>query len=84
MTRRVFVTDCEGPISKNDNAFELAQHYIPDGARFFRILSRYDDVLAYLEKRPNYSAGYTLKLVTPSSRPMAQRTEESRTTQRAI
>jgi len=62
---RVFVTDCEGPISKNDNAFELAQHYIPDGARFFRTLSRYDDVLAYLERRPGYSAGYTLKLVAP-------------------
>lgn len=65
MTRRVFVTDCEGPISKNDNAFELAEHYIPDGARFFRTLSRYDDVLAYLERRPEYSAGYTLKLVAP-------------------
>jgi energy-converting hydrogenase A subunit R len=62
---RVFVTDCEGPISKNDNAFELAELFIPNGARFFKILSRYDDVLAYLEKRPNYSAGYTLKLIAP-------------------
>jgi energy-converting hydrogenase A subunit R len=65
MTYRVFITDCEGPVSKNDNAFELAQHYIPNGAKFFRILSRYDDVLAYLERRPDYSAGYTLKLVAP-------------------
>jgi len=65
MARRVFVTDCEGPISKNDNAFELAVQYIPDGAKFFRTLSRYDDVLAYLEEREGYSAGYTLKLVAP-------------------
>lgn len=65
MNRRVFVTDCEGPISKNDNAFELTVHYVPKGDAFFRILSRYDDVLAYLENRPGYSAGYTLKLVAP-------------------
>ena len=63
MTRHAFVTDCEGPISKNDNAFELAEHYIPDGGKFFRILSHYDDVLAYLEQRPNYSVGYTLRLL---------------------
>jgi len=62
---RVFVTDCEGPISKNDNAFELAKLFIPNGARFFKTLSQYDDVLAYLEKRPDYSAGYTLKLIAP-------------------
>ncbi|HOQ19948.1 MAG TPA: energy-converting hydrogenase A, subunit R, partial [Methanothermobacter sp.] len=29
--RKLFVTDCEGPISLNDNAFELASHFIPDG-----------------------------------------------------
>ena len=65
MMGRVFVTDCEGPISKNDNAFELAELFIPNGARFFKTLSRYDDVLAYLEERPDYSAGYTLKLIAP-------------------
>ncbi|MGB4612149.1 MAG: energy-converting hydrogenase A, subunit R, partial [Methanothermobacter thermautotrophicus] len=31
MLNRVFVTDCEGPISLNDNAFEAAAHFIPDG-----------------------------------------------------
>ncbi len=65
MNRRVFVTDCEGPISKNDNALELTIHYVPQGDTFFTILSRYDDVLAYLENRPGYSAGYTLKIVAP-------------------
>ncbi|MEM2093971.1 MAG: hypothetical protein QXI32_01585 [Candidatus Bathyarchaeia archaeon] len=65
MPQRVFISDCEGPISKNDNAFELAAHFIPEGDRFFRILSRYDDVLAYFEGRSGYSAGYTLRLVAP-------------------
>lgn len=62
---RVFVTDCEGPISKNDNAFELASHYIPNGDRFFSIVSKYDDVLADVFNRPNYKAGDTLRLILP-------------------
>jgi len=63
--RRVFVSDCEGPISKNDNAFELSAHYIPGGDRFFAVVSRYDDVLADLVKRPGYKAGDTLRLILP-------------------
>ncbi|MDG6222621.1 MAG: HAD hydrolase family protein [Candidatus Bathyarchaeota archaeon] len=62
---RVFVTDCEGPISKNDNAFELAKHFIPDGDRFFSLISKYDDVLADVVKKPNYKAGDTLRLILP-------------------
>ena len=62
---RLFITDCEGPISKNDNAFELACHYIPDGDFFFTLISKYDDVLADVVKRPGYKAGDTLKLILP-------------------
>jgi energy-converting hydrogenase A subunit R len=65
MTRRFFVTDCEGPVSLNDNAFELSKQYIPDGDRLFTTLSRYDDVLADIRKLSGYSAGYTLKLIAP-------------------
>lgn len=63
--KRVFISDCEGPISKNDNAFELTAHFVPSGDRMFTILSRYDDVLAYVVKRAGYEAGDTLKLVLP-------------------
>ena len=62
---RVFVSDCEGPISKNDNAFEMTSHFVPSGDKIFRIISRYDDVLADLVKRPGYKAGDTLKLILP-------------------
>ncbi|MFP3985461.1 MAG: hypothetical protein ACLFU9_05800 [Candidatus Bathyarchaeia archaeon] len=62
---RVFVTDCEGPISKNDNAFELACHFVPEGEKFFTQVSRYDDVLADVVKRDGYKAGDTLKLIVP-------------------
>ena len=63
--KRIFITDCEGPISKNDNAFELASRYIPHGEKFFKLISKYDDVLAEILKRPGYKAGNTLKLILP-------------------
>ena len=63
--RRVFVSDCEGPISKNDNAFELTMHFVPLGDKLFTVISRYDDVLADVVRKPGYEAGDTLKLVLP-------------------
>lgn len=62
---RVFITDCEGPISKNDNAFELTRYCIPEGDTFFALLSKYDDVLADVVKKPGYKAGDTLRLILP-------------------
>ncbi|MCK4885357.1 hypothetical protein KAS24_04720 [Candidatus Bathyarchaeota archaeon] len=62
---RIFVTDCEGPISKNDNAFELTSSLVPDGDRFFALVSKYDDVLADVVKKPGYKAGDTLRLILP-------------------
>ena len=63
--QRVFITDCEGPISKNDNAYELAEHFIPDGGTFFALVSKYDDVQADVVKKPGYKAGDTLRLILP-------------------
>ena len=63
--KRIFVSDCEGPISKNDNAFELAENFIPNGDKFFANISKYDDVLADILQKPDYSAGSTLRLILP-------------------
>ncbi|UCE96612.1 MAG: HAD hydrolase family protein [Candidatus Bathyarchaeota archaeon] len=63
--KRIFATDCEGPISKNDNAFELTSHFIPEGEKFFTQISRYDDVQYDVVKRDGYKAGDTLKLIVP-------------------
>jgi energy-converting hydrogenase A subunit R len=63
--KRVFISDCEGPISKNDNAFEVTAHFVPNGDRLFTLISKYDDVLADVLKKPDYSAGGTLKLILP-------------------
>ena len=64
-TGRIFISDCEGPISKNDNAFEITKAFIPRGDHFFSLVSKYDDVLADVVKKPGYRAGNTLKLITP-------------------
>ncbi len=63
--QRIFITDCEGPISKNDNAFELASHFLPNGDKFFALISKYDDVLADVVKKAEYKAGDTLRLILP-------------------
>jgi energy-converting hydrogenase A subunit R len=63
--KRIFISDCEGPISKNDNAFELASRFLPDGDRLFANVSKYDDVLADVLRKPGYSSGSTLKLILP-------------------
>lgn len=62
---RAFISDCEGPISKNDNALEIMSHFVPNGDKIFAVTSRYDDALADILKRAGYKAGDTLKLVLP-------------------
>jgi len=61
----IFITDCEGPVSKNDNAFEFTSWLIPNGDKLFTIISRYDDILSDIIRRPGYKAGDTLKLIVP-------------------
>jgi energy-converting hydrogenase A subunit R len=63
--KRIFITDCEGPISKNDNAYELTEKLVPEGGTLFEIISIYDDIQAEIVKRPNYKAGDTLRLIVP-------------------
>jgi predicted HAD superfamily phosphohydrolase len=57
--------DCEGPLTLNDNAFELCREFIPEGDKFFARVSKYDDYLADIENKTGYKAGDTLKLILP-------------------
>jgi len=57
--------DCEGPLVKNDIAYELCQFFIPEGGKFFFIISKYDDFLSDILKRKNYEPGSTLKYILP-------------------
>ena len=62
---RQICIDCEGPLTKNDNALEISGYFIPQGERFFSLISRYDDFLADVAKRRGYKAGTTLSLILP-------------------
>ncbi len=55
--------DLEGPLSPQDNAYELMKLF-PDGDRVFEVISRYDDLLT-LENREDYEPGDTLALIVP-------------------
>lgn len=63
--KKSFITDCEGPISLNDNAYELCSFFIDDGDEFFKIISKFDDYIVEGNKKSNYHAGDTLKLIAP-------------------
>ena len=65
MFEKSFITDCEGPLTLNDNAFELCAHFIENGDELFKTLSLYDDYLVDVVKKENYKAGNTLKLILP-------------------
>ena len=54
--------DLEGPLSPQDNAYEV-MGLIPHGREIFEKVSRYDDILA-LNLR-EYESGYTLALILP-------------------
>jgi energy-converting hydrogenase A subunit R len=55
--------DLEGPLSPNDNAYELMGLF-PGGDGVFEAISRYDDLLT-LEGREGYEPGDTLSLILP-------------------
>ncbi|MEE9224003.1 MAG: HAD hydrolase family protein [Thermoplasmata archaeon] len=60
---KVAFFDLEGPITAQDNAYEVFG-LVPNGHEIFEVISKYDDILA-LENRPNYEAGDTLSLIAP-------------------
>lgn len=55
--------DLEGPLSPQDNAYEV-MGLVRDGHRLFEVISRYDDLLT-LEGREDYEPGDTLRLIVP-------------------
>ena len=55
--------DLEGPLSPQDNAYELMKLF-PNGEKVFEVISRYDDLLT-LEEREDYEPGDTLALIVP-------------------
>jgi energy-converting hydrogenase A subunit R len=59
----VICFDLEGPLSPQDNAYEVMGLF-REGHKVFEVLSRYDDILT-LEGREGYEPGDTLSLIIP-------------------
>ena len=59
----VICFDLEGPLSPQDNAYNLMKLF-PNGGKIFEFISRYDDLLT-LENKPGYEPGDTLALIAP-------------------
>ncbi len=60
----LFFTDWEGPWVLTDFAYEVAIAFF-NNHEFFERLSQYDDYLVLVERREDYDAGDTLRLLSP-------------------
>lgn len=65
MKKKIYISDCEGPLTKDDNAYEVASAFLKEGGRLFTILSAFDDYLGYVEKIKGYRFGSTLLYILP-------------------
>jgi len=65
MERKLIFFDLEGPLSPQDNAYEVMRtHLGAEGAKIFERISKYDDIIS-LEGREGYEPGDTLALLVP-------------------
>ncbi len=63
MGKRIICFDLEGPLSPQDNAYEVLS-LAENGEKIFEVISKYDDIIA-LEGREGYEPGDTLALIVP-------------------
>jgi len=56
--------DLEGPLSPQDNAYEVMKLIGEKGAFIFEVVSKYDDIIS-IEGRDGYEPGDTLALIVP-------------------
>jgi energy-converting hydrogenase A subunit R len=61
--RNIICFDLEGPLSPQDNAYEV-MGLIENGHKIFEVISRYDDLLT-IGGREGYEPGDTLALIAP-------------------
>ena len=64
MKEKTICFDLEGPLSPQDNAYEVTKLMGEEGASIFEVISRYDDIIS-LEGRDGYEPGDTLALIVP-------------------
>lgn len=62
---KLFVCNSRGFLLKNDTSRDLCARYIRNGAHIYDVLSRYDELTAYVLGREEASAGSVMKWILP-------------------
>jgi len=65
VARNIFITNCEGPVSNNDSAREIAEAFLPEGGKLFTLLKQFDVYLGNIEKIKSHVHGNSLKYILP-------------------
>jgi energy-converting hydrogenase A subunit R len=65
VTKNIYITNCEGPVSKNDSTCEIAEAFLPEGGKLFTLLKQFDDYLGDIEKIKSHVYGDSLKYILP-------------------
>jgi energy-converting hydrogenase A subunit R len=65
MTKKVYITNCEGPVSTDDSTREIAEAFLPNGGKLFALLQQFDSYLGEIEKIKNHVFGNSLKYILP-------------------
>lgn len=62
---KVFVCNCRGFVVKNNIPRDLCERFIRNGGHFYDVVSRYDELTAYVLGREEATAGNALKWIVP-------------------
>ncbi|MCE5297171.1 MAG: hypothetical protein LLG16_08745 [Euryarchaeota archaeon] len=62
---KVFISECEGAVTFNNSALESCIKFIPDGYRFFKVISSYDEVLSEVVRKEGHRPGDRIKFLLP-------------------
>ncbi len=62
---KCMICNCRGFLTKNNSVRDLCARFIRNGAHFYDVISRYDDLTAYVLGREEATAGNVLKWVVP-------------------
>ncbi len=65
MARKIYITNCEGPVSNSDSAREIAEAFLPEGGKLFTLLKQFDFYLGDIEKIKSHVYGNSLKYILP-------------------
>ncbi|QLH75131.1 MAG: hypothetical protein HPY73_06560 [Methanomassiliicoccales archaeon] len=62
---KVFISECDGAVSRNNPVHEACIKFIPEGHRFLKVISSYDEVLANVVRKDGHREGDRAKMVLP-------------------